>query len=111
MNSPDIERFRASLIAERQPDRLAARVVQSLGGQPRRIPSRTALAIERLTPRVIFAAALVSGIAIAAGLAARHEDADRSTSIVAGAMAGRPAPASEVFAAMTGLDARTGRAQ
>ena len=106
MTSPDIEHLRASLTAGRQPDMLAVRIVQSLGARPMKIPSRTTLAIESLAARLGLAAALVSGVALGAGLATRGRAATPPTSIVATAIEGGTAPASEVFAAMTGLDAR-----
>jgi hypothetical protein len=103
MSSLDIDRIRASLTAGRHPDQLADRVVRSLGSKPRRIPSRTVLAIESLATNAVLAAVLLGGIALGAGLAARDRT-EPSASIVASAIAGRTAPASEVFAAMTGLD-------
>ena len=104
MRPIDFHAMRPLRGAQRDTARLAARISKSLGQPPRRIPSRTALAIESLASMLAVTATIVSIAAIGTMLIVR-KPAPTITTMISTAIDGRLPPAHEVYTLMTGLEA------
>ena len=87
----------------RRMEHLARRIARSIGENPRRLPSRTVLAIERTSRRMsVIATAVLIGMLIASAI----DDAGMPTeepSLLAGVLEGKLARAQDVYVALNGL--------
>lgn len=87
----------------RRRERLAERISRSLGESPRRLPSRTALAIEEAARGMsVIATALAIGMIVIGALAGTG-DAATEPSLLASVVEGQLARAEEIYTVMSGI--------
>lgn len=101
MNEVNLEEMRAALTAGRRTDRLAERIAGSIGRAPRRLPSRTMLAIESVAGVSAIMAAVVVVTALIVGVSMSRPNPPAS--IISATLDGTLPSSREVYVAMTGL--------
>ena len=103
MTGHDLTLLRELERDQRRMEKLARRISRSIGENPRRLPSRTTLAIERTSRRAsIIATAVLIGMLVAGVL----DDAGAPSvepSLLAGVLEGKLSRAQDVYVAMNGL--------
>lgn len=103
MSADDLDLLRTLAGDRRRRERLAERISHSLGESPRRLPSRTALAIEQTARGIsVIATALAIGMLVVGALA-RTREAVTEPSLLASVAEGQLARAEEVYTVMTGI--------
>ena len=103
MTEQDLDRLRLAGRDHRRMEQLARRISRSIGENPRRLPSRATLAIERTSRRMsVIATAVLIGMLIAGAL----DNAGTPTeepSLLAGVLEGKLSRAQDVYVALNGL--------
>ena len=103
MTGHDLDLVRAFERDQRRMEALAARISRSIGENPRRLPSRPMLAIERTSRQMsVVATAMLIGILIASAFDTAGPPS-AEPSLLAGVMEGKLTRAQDVYVAMNGL--------
>ena len=103
MTGHDLDLLRVFERDQRHMENLAGRISRSLGENPRALPSRTTLAIERTSRRTSsIATAVLIGMLIAGALG-EPEAPSVEPSLLAGVLEGKFARAQDVYVVMNGL--------
>lgn len=102
MNDFDLNVLR-SLRNHGRSGQLADRICASLGQPPRRLPSRTALAVESMSWRVAAVATVIAVVALTARTFSREMPPSSGDAILANALSGELPRADQVYAWMAGV--------
>ena len=103
MNIRDLETFRPTPADRRRRQRLAERICDSIGANPRPLPSRLELAIERAARPLTVVACAVTIVMLAVGALTRPAIPEPASSLLASALEGKLPAARDVYAEMSGI--------
>ncbi len=103
MNGRDLDVLCATPADRQRMERLAEGICRSLGENPRRLPSRTALAVESAAARLSMIGGAIAVAMLLFGILAPIEMIESEASLLSTALQGSLPRARDVYAAMSGL--------
>ena len=107
MSDSELELLRTMAGDPRHMERLAERITRSIGNAPRRLPSRTTLAIEGMARQLSVIASAAAIAMLILGAFARNTAGDEGPSLAARILEGKLTRAEDVYVTMTGISTKT----